>query len=479
MARVAIEAEPATGPTRTPPPPRRPDMSWTDHLVMLLHIAAEIEHGLMVQYLYAGWSLGGPQVPEAHRATVRAWRDSILAIAKEEMGHLLTVQNALTLLGAPTNLARRDFPWDSRYYPFDFALEPFSGSSLSCYLYAEMPDEAAFAPPPGRKMDARYRRFLENERTAVIAFTKEAAGGRPHQVGTVYDDIIALLGDRIRIPDTIFRGETYAHQAGWDDWGRNYAAEPYGLDSEGNRLPADDPLNPPAASRRLPLVLIDRMATRTQALDALRALSAQGEALHLGQHETGEPSHFDRFLEIYQQAEPLSYEAWSPALPLARNPTTIEGDGGNSGDYLADPGSRALGELFNLRYRLLLTWLAFSFRLARTAEPGRPSRRAMAMHRVFGEMYQLKAIAGLLTARPAAPDGKRRAGPPFEMPYQLDLPPEDRDVWRLLSSLLDAAQAQAATSAALAPEAGPYLKTLAALDQDACRFVGAILHGGR
>jgi hypothetical protein len=41
---------------------KRPDMTWPDHLVMLLNIAAEIEHALMVQYLYAAYSLGGDGV---------------------------------------------------------------------------------------------------------------------------------------------------------------------------------------------------------------------------------------------------------------------------------------------------------------------------------------------------------------------------------------------------------------------------------
>ena len=41
---------------------KRRDMTWKDHLVMLLHIGAEIEHSLMVQYLYAAYSLGGEQV---------------------------------------------------------------------------------------------------------------------------------------------------------------------------------------------------------------------------------------------------------------------------------------------------------------------------------------------------------------------------------------------------------------------------------
>jgi hypothetical protein len=68
-------------------------MSWRDYLVYLLHIGAEIEHALMTQYLYAAYSLGGEQVPVKHRPLVERWRNSLLTIAREEMGHLLSVQN--------------------------------------------------------------------------------------------------------------------------------------------------------------------------------------------------------------------------------------------------------------------------------------------------------------------------------------------------------------------------------------------------
>jgi len=48
---------------------------------------------------------------------VLEWQDAILAIAKEEMGHLLMVQNVLRLIGGSLNLAREDFPWDVPFYP--------------------------------------------------------------------------------------------------------------------------------------------------------------------------------------------------------------------------------------------------------------------------------------------------------------------------------------------------------------------------
>ena len=39
-------------------------MSWHDTAVYLLHVASEIEHALMVQYLYAGYSLNEDQPDE-------------------------------------------------------------------------------------------------------------------------------------------------------------------------------------------------------------------------------------------------------------------------------------------------------------------------------------------------------------------------------------------------------------------------------
>jgi hypothetical protein len=47
----------AAAPPQAPPP----EFTWRDYAVFLLTIAAQIEHSLMVQYLYASYSLGGPR----------------------------------------------------------------------------------------------------------------------------------------------------------------------------------------------------------------------------------------------------------------------------------------------------------------------------------------------------------------------------------------------------------------------------------
>src|SRR5689334_20827302 len=72
-----------------------------DEAIYLLHIGAEVEHSLMIQYLYAAYSLPGQNIPVTQLPEVLKWRQTILDIAREEMGHLVTVQNILHLIGGP------------------------------------------------------------------------------------------------------------------------------------------------------------------------------------------------------------------------------------------------------------------------------------------------------------------------------------------------------------------------------------------
>src|SRR5262249_11589750 len=123
-----------------------PGLTWHGYLVQLLHIASSIEHALMVQYLFAAYSLNDGVEDSEFRKKVILWRNLILSIAKEEMGHLLTVQNVLCLLGGPVELVRENFPWDSEFYPFEFRLERLTVGCLACYLYAEMSDRVLDLP---------------------------------------------------------------------------------------------------------------------------------------------------------------------------------------------------------------------------------------------------------------------------------------------------------------------------------------------
>ena len=459
-------------------------MTWKDHLVMLLHIGAEIEHSLMVQYLYAAYSLGGDQVQKDRRDIVRGWQNHIIAVAKEEMGHLLTVQNVLTLIGAPINLNRVDLPWDVPFYPFPFRLERLTLDSVACYVYAEMPTVAELDAAIARgdlapDLLERYVQFRDADRAEIEMRIKgRTRDDNPHRVGDLYSELIELVRDERNIPDSVFQERTFPLQASFDDWGRGYRPDPQLVNADGSLA---EP-NRPAGTAEPANVLIERVATRTQVVAALEALSAQGEAPVMTTSGKGELSHFDRFLEIYQEYAELGEKGWSPSRPVATDPSTFDRPTGHGG-YISELDSRDWAELFNLRYRMLLKYLAHTFRLARSQHDNTPNLRSMVMHRVFGEMYNLKSIAGILVRLPqrlgddGGPDSPR-AGPPFEMPYVMQLPDTEHDAWALHRDLLVSAQRLCKRLLDGTNTAGQdYLRALFDIDADAHTWTESILAG--
>ena len=433
---VEPEAEEAQG----------PEFNGTDYARFLLYIAAGIEHSLMVQYLFAAYSLGGPDVPERLKPDVRAWQETILGIAKEEMGHLVTVQNLLTGIGAPLNFDREDYPYDTPFYPFGFRLEPVSPKSLAAYVCAESPAD-----------------WDDDEARAIKALAQEDSGVEVNRVGKLYADLIELLGDELLVPDDVFDAQSLTYQASWGEWGRGYR--------EGQRgQEAMSALDLPA-----PELLILQAGSRDAAIAALRQLGEQGEGLETPPDEN--ESHFRRFLAIYRALDALGDDEREAVVRrVATNPTT-QAPGRDKADP-SDPETRSpildgeakrWGHLFNLRYRKLLVNLTHAFQLADDpTDRDTLGPRGALIHRTFSEMYNLRAIAGVLVAMPLDPEkpAEERAGPPFQMPYTLKLPNAERARWVLHRDLLDATARLIAGFAPEQPGDGrSYLDALAQADE--------------
>ena len=438
VARTDILRPAAFADTGTPPP-YDPRFAPRDYLSFLLHLDAEIEHALMDQYLYAAWSLGGPQVPPAHAARVRDWQEVILGIAKEEMGHFLTIQNVLRLIGAPLNLGREEYPWDFPFSPFTFTLEPLTLDSLAAYVYAESP--AGWTGPLADEIRQRV----------------EKKTARPHRVAEIFDLMLKLVSHETVIPDSAFRASTWGTQARFDEWGRGYRDGARGSSSGTH----------PKGS---PNVLVMPVQSRTDAIHALTAVAEQGEATS----GEGPASHFVRFLSVYQDMKAVSAEGWSPARNLAVNPTIgePEGDGNRRGTPIVHPEAQLWAELHNQRYRMLLTFLAHSFMLDDgLVSAGNRTPRGAIINATFGEMYNLRAIAGILVTLPVANGSAVMSGPPLQMPYTLELPSAEDERWQLHGDLI---QASGHLIDALVPmtasDRGVYLRTL----RDTDRTLGEI-----
>jgi hypothetical protein len=107
--------------------------------------AAELEHGIMCQYLFAAFSLK-EQADEGLRdnelEVVARWRQRISHIATQEMLHLALVHNLLSAIGAAPHLARPNLPHPADHYPagVQLALLPFGKEALQHFMYLERPE---------------------------------------------------------------------------------------------------------------------------------------------------------------------------------------------------------------------------------------------------------------------------------------------------------------------------------------------------
>ena len=127
-------------------PPEAPlVIEHREALYYMLCEAAELEHGIMCQYLYAAFSLKqsedeglSPQEAQA----VQRWRKRVSHVATQEMLHLALVQNLLAAIGGAPHLSRPNFPHPASHYPagVHLALLPFGEPALQHFMFLERPE---------------------------------------------------------------------------------------------------------------------------------------------------------------------------------------------------------------------------------------------------------------------------------------------------------------------------------------------------
>ena len=153
-------------------------------IVRLLKEASEIEHDLMIQYLYSAYALK-PGYAEIVGAPAPN-STSLMGVIIEEMQHLRGVNRLLVELGAAPVLSRQDFPYETDLYPFPFELAPLSSVSLAKYTYCEA--------DPVRL--ARVR-SVESNSVYLVDKIKGTLGGEiaANHVGKLYDAVITTLAE--------------------------------------------------------------------------------------------------------------------------------------------------------------------------------------------------------------------------------------------------------------------------------------------
>src|SRR6266542_2574321 len=153
-------------------PPEAPFViEHREALIYMLCEAAELEHGIMCQYLFAAFSLkqsADEGLTPSQLAAVRRWRKVISHVATQEMLHLALVHNLLSAIGAAPHLARPNLPQPADHYPAGvrLALLPFGEQALRHFMFLERPEGMDLDDADGLAAASRAAPLM-NERDIV------------------------------------------------------------------------------------------------------------------------------------------------------------------------------------------------------------------------------------------------------------------------------------------------------------------------
>jgi hypothetical protein len=223
-------------------------------------------------------------------------------------------------------------------------------------------------------------------------------------------------------------------------------------------------------------MLMRPVSNKDEAKPLLEEIGNQGE----GPGDPGD-SHFRRFFNLYREVK-NNPAAAAAIFALPHNPTTqgpAEGEMPAEG-YIANRTAREWANLFDLRYRFLLATLAHLLILP-DPDNKDPVHAKLKEWALFNEMPNLRQLANVIVNSSQhdppqqLPDGReRKAGPPFTLPYTLQLSDQELDRWRLHEQLLLEAEIAINNLQAELPQTDPSQDLLTGwldLDRDRLDFV--------
>ncbi len=385
-------------------PPEAPFViEHREALIYMLCEAAELEHGIMCQYLFAAFSLKqneGEDLTEAELAKTRRWRKVIMHVASQEMLHLALVQNLLSAVGAAPHLSRPNFPHPANHYPagVHLALLPFGEQAMRHFMFLERPEGMDIRDGDGLAAFGRAEPLMEAGDIVPRGQDFKTVGHLYRSIEAGFRHLVDRHGE-----DWLFVGPPRAQATpgnfGWPE-----------------------------------LVAVTDLASAQRAIDEILE---QGE----GPRGAWQSAHFGQFVEIldeYTQAKEanLGLMAARPVLTANVRPC----DSGAEVPLITDPVTARVMDLFNVAYEVLLQ--IFERFFAHTDESD-PQLQALASTSVGLMAQVISPLGELITTLPAGPEYPgQTAGPSFELFYESDYLLPHRDAaWALLAERLDIAAA--------------------------------------
>ncbi|HEY7486547.1 MAG TPA: ferritin-like protein [Streptosporangiaceae bacterium] len=365
-----------------------------EHLWWLLSEAAQLEHMIMCQYLYAGFSLKDADELTAEQHTmVEGWRKEVHGIAVQEMLHMVLVANLMSAIGAAPTFGRPNFPQRSGYFPAGVQLDllPFGTAALTHFLYLERPEGM--------------------ERLDATEFVPEAPPRAP-----------------VAPDDALPRPQEFATV------GHLYRGIADGLRHLADRLGEDGLFVGPPRAQATPEAF--HWPQLIAVTDLESALAAVEEIIEQGEGARGDwrDAHYGRFLRIWDEYKVAREKdpGFAPARPVLPAFTRQPFDTKDPRPLITDPATLEIAELFNVGYEVLLQTLTRYF----THTDETDEQLDLLIGASFDLMTGvLRPLGRTLTRLPAGPDHPgRTVGPAFEMYYQMgNFVPWRTAAWRLLT----------------------------------------------
>jgi len=397
-------------------------------LIYMLCEAAELEHGIMCQYLYAAFSLkqsAGEGLLAAEAEAVQRWRKHIFHIAAQEMLHLALVQNLLSAIGAAPHLSRPNFPHPASHYPagVHLTLLPFGEDALRHFMFLERPEGMDLEDAAG-----------------MAAFAIAAPAAAP----------------RVQVGEIVPRGQDFATV------GHLYRSIEAGIAHLAAKLGEEVLFVGPSRAQATQeyfgwpeLIAVTDVASALRAIDKILE---QGE----GPRGDWKEAHFGQFVAILE--EYLQLREANPAFDPVREviPVNVRPSEHDTSVPLAtDAITRQVMDLFNVSYEILLLMLQRFFAHTEETDPQLKALADATVNLMFGA---IEPLGDLVTTLPAGLEYPgRTAGPSFELFYESDyVLPHREAAWVLLAERLRQAADFCEPGAPCGPAVGAGLREVRA-----------------
>lgn len=381
-------------------------------LADMLAEAAELEHALCCQYLFAAFSLKKSMsegLTARQADMVRDWQTVLLEVARQEMEHMGLVFNIQVAIGEAPHLVRPNFPLTPQYYETGVVstLEKFSQHCIQRFVLFELPANALSAKD---KEDLKKYVGWYDPKTHVT-------------IGALYEKIGVLLkkiSNDGKDEDRLFIGPPGA-QFKIGDSGQPQQVRRSGEQGVGTAY----------------------SVTMNGVTDLKSALATIDQIVREGEGSTADRnnSHFGKFLKVLMQLtdETEKFPTFEPARDVITDPISQmpgRGNSNKSGNLITHETTRKVSLAFDQAYSTMMLLLA---RFFGATDQGQDDSLALENAAFFPMMTMvIRPLSEIITQLPAYADGRPgHAGPTFRFELRTALLPHRKSAFDTIATNLD------------------------------------------